>query len=167
MRREMGRTCAVTHSEPHAALARIRRKKQERPRAAMHPNIASPRGPRCEVFPGFLPRSRTNRTDHQIIRAARWAGWGGVEGPRGVAPHWTRPVSRAVNLRYLQSERQSDRASSRRHARGRIVMVINLVAQVCGSSFAIGKRVGLVSVHCCGRAPVREVRDCDAMTCSC
>jgi hypothetical protein len=164
MRREMGRTCAVTHSEPHAALARIRRKKQERPRAAMHPNIASPRGPRCEVFPGFLPRSRT---DHQIIRAARRAVGEASRG-RGVAPHWTtRPDSRAVNLRYVQSERQSDRASSRRHAFGRIVMFINLVShKFCGSSFAIGKRVGL-SVHCCGRAPGREVRDCDAMACSC
>ena len=81
----------------------------------------------------------------------------GVDGPRGVAPHWTtRPDSRAVNLRYVQSERQSDRASSRRHAIGRIVMVINLVShKFCGSSFAIGKAEVLCSPLLWARAGSR------------
>ncbi len=143
---------------------RERRKKQERPRAVMHPNMASPRGPRCEVFPGFLPRSRT---DHQIIRAARRAVG---DRRRGAArsrsalddtPRFPRgePTLCAVREAIRQSLEPKACHWPNCDQSG--------FAQVCGSSFALGKRVGLVSVHCCGRAPGREVRDCDAMACSC
>ncbi len=156
------------HTLPRIALSHaLARKAQEATRTPACRD-ASEHGessrPEVRGFSGVSSPQPHRSSDHQSRAAGRW---GGVEGPRGVAPHWTRPDSRAVNLRYVQSERQSDRASSRRHAFGRIVMFINLVShKFCGSSFAIGKRVGL-SVHCCGRAPGREVRDCDAMACSC